>query len=310
MNDTIRRAFKAARARLIGKSWRKKVFLLEHDYPGEITPIEGGVRLNLIDIAVVENSFGFVLDRYEIIRALHYFKRARFSIERGTFLLSIDGVVLNPTTSEELFIISEIFLNGYYNFECLEKSIVIDVGMNVGFASLFFSSRNDVEKVYAFEPLAPTYTQAMINLGLNPLLQNKIITYPYGLDEADNRVEVDYHYDVKGQVGRYGMAFVKEKPGPSEKQIMHNKEVGTEIRMIMERHEGQSLILKLDCEGAEYNIIRRLARLNLLDRIKMLFIEWHQDGPLPIVHELKRMGFCCFYNYDTSQTVGMIYACK
>lgn len=298
------------RARLIGKPWRKKVFFLQYDYPGEVTAIMGGVRLSLIDIVLEEGSFGFVLERYETIRTLHYFKSARFSIERESLFVSIDGLTLNPTTSEELFIISEIFLNGYYNFECLEKSIVIDVGMNVGFASLFFSSRNDVEKVYAFEPLAPTYKQALINLGLNPLLQDKITAYAYGLDKADNRFEVDYHYEVKGQVGIHGMALVKEKAGSSEKQIMHNKDVAGELRMIMDRHEGKSFILKLDCEGAEYNIVKRLAELQILEPIKMLFIEWHQDGPLSIVDELKRSGFCCFYNYASNQTVGMIYACK
>lgn len=43
-------------------------------------------------------------------------------------------------------------------------SIVIDIGANIGLASLFFAARKNVIKVIGYEPLRSTYQKALHNI--------------------------------------------------------------------------------------------------------------------------------------------------
>lgn len=310
IKNIFKKVLKTSSSLLITGPWRKKVFYLKYDYPGEITVTGNAVNLDLVNLTLQKDSFTFILERYDIIRALHTIKSARFSIENGLFLIAMNDVVLNPTTSEELFIIAEIFLHGYYNFQCAQQTIVVDIGMNVGVCSLFFASRNDVEKIYGFEPFGPTYVQALVNFNNNHLLQEKIVPYPYGLGGEEDTLTVDYHYEFKGQMGIYGTSRVKSKVGVTEKQTIQIKDAAVELKTIVENHPGYSFVLKVDCEGAEYGIINRLAEANILSCFKIIFLEWHEQGPLSLVKTLKTFGFACFYNYSFDQKVGMIYASK
>ena len=71
-----------------------------------------------------------------------------------------------------------------------KNSIVIDIGMNVGIASLFFATLPHVEKVYAFEPFKAPYLRAMDNFKLNPALSAKIQAYNFGLSNKFEELDV------------------------------------------------------------------------------------------------------------------------
>src|SRR5690606_13837023 len=87
-----------------------------------------------------------------------------------------------------------------YDIEIPESSIVIDVGFNVGFASLFFAAKKNVSKIYSFEPVRPTFEQGLNNLCLNTRLSTKIEPFNFGLSDCDALAIVDYSYQCKGQV--------------------------------------------------------------------------------------------------------------
>src|SRR5690606_30090481 len=129
-----------------------------------------------------------------------------FQILNEYLICQTNGVLIPVTTNEELFILNEIWVNGCYNVipQTNKPLVVIDVGMNVGYASLFFSSQPFVSKVYAFEPFQPTYEQGLVNLGYNADLLPKIQTHNFGLSRAHTVLEVDYSPEHRGRAGTWG----------------------------------------------------------------------------------------------------------
>lgn len=79
----------------------------------------------------------------------------------------IDGIHIIFHNALEESIFYEIYYNEEYNINCPTNSIVIDIGLNVGMATLFFANKEFVSKVYAFEPDKNVYEKALYNIGLN-----------------------------------------------------------------------------------------------------------------------------------------------
>jgi hypothetical protein len=75
--------------------------------------------------------------------------------------------------------------------------------------------------------------------------------------------------------------------------------------------KGRKLVVKIDAEGAEYEIMRRLAEKDQLGRIDVLFIEWHErEGcdPAELRTILADAGFRWFERQHGEVRVGMITA--
>lgn len=69
------------------------------------------------------------------------------------------------------------------------------------------------------------------------------------------------------------------------------------------------LILKMDCEGGEYRILKELLDKGILDRFTFIMLEWHYKGKEAILHYLLEAGmsyWCC----DKDDQMGLIYAFK
>ncbi|MGA7410027.1 MAG: hypothetical protein WBW33_06040, partial [Bryobacteraceae bacterium] len=94
--------------------------------------------------------------------------------DRG-IIATAPGFKAHVSSGEELFILREILCDGVYNFgTAMDNVVVWDIGMNAGFASLYFATRPYVRGVVAFEPFRPTFDAALRNFELNPELRSKI----------------------------------------------------------------------------------------------------------------------------------------
>src|SRR5271166_5049437 len=89
-------------------------------------------------------------------------------------ILSVKGVNLHAGSIDDIRFLGEIYFKNGYNFVCDGDACVIDVGMNVGLASLYFASKDFVKEVHSFEPSKATYDRALRNLALNPKLSSKV----------------------------------------------------------------------------------------------------------------------------------------
>lgn len=74
--------------------------------------------------------------------------------------------------------------NKFYHLSLLDIArdlVVVDIGAYIADSSLFFASRSNVTKVFAFEPYYPSYQRAMNNIRHNAVLAPKIILSPQGI---------------------------------------------------------------------------------------------------------------------------------
>ncbi|MCR4656373.1 MAG: hypothetical protein K5770_09125 [Lachnospiraceae bacterium] len=124
----------------------------------------------------------------------------------------------------DFVIFEEIYLKNTYRFVNGKETVLFDIGMNIGLASLFFASKGFIRRVYGFEPFKPTYERAMENLSINEAsLTDKIVGYDYGLGEQSGEQIVRYLKDNPG-IMRAGKGAVTADPGDQSAETAIIKE--------------------------------------------------------------------------------------
>jgi hypothetical protein len=71
---------------------------------------------------------------------------------------------------------------------------------------------------------------------------------------------------------------------------------------------GNEIILKMDCEGSEYDIFESLSSAKILPDFNFIIVEWHYKDPEKIFTALRDAGFVFMAFDPQSKTAGMIYA--
>ncbi|MGY6530732.1 MAG: FkbM family methyltransferase [Cyanobacterium sp.] len=232
--------------------------------------------------------------------------------ENQELVVNIEGIKALIKSEQDLEIINEIFLQGVYNFICDQTLVVIDIGMNVGWASLYFALNDNVQQIYSFEPFRKTYEEALNNFALNPNLKQKINPFDYGIGGKDEVVTVEYDYDLKASVGVQGVPenMAKKSQGNKIKEDITIKSATDVLSPIFEKFSDHDFMAKIDCEGSEYDILKSLEQANMLNRFKVIIMEWHEKGPDELVGYLRRANFTVFSRRPKSKNIGMIYAVR
>ena len=227
------------------------------------------------------------------------------------FVFSFSDVAIFVESPEEIFIISEVFVEFDYNFSSTQNCIVIDIGANIGISSLFFSRLKCVEKIYSFEPVPETYQQAKNNLSLNESINKVVQLNNFGLGK-NNRSEVFiFNKEMKGNTGVRGLlspSYAANSNNFIEVEVSI-RDVSEVFSQICNENKGKKVVVKMDCEGAEYEIFENLSNSNVLSTIDVFMIEWHDKGALEIEKALQNANFNCF-SRNLGPKSGMIYAYK
>jgi FkbM family methyltransferase len=215
----------------------------------------------------------FFRDHLSRVRDL-YEAGAAFSIaEQGSTKVRLDGVSFLLKNHEDFQIVHEIFLVNEYTSISAGKKIIVDVGMNIGLASLKMAGDPNVLEVHSFEPFKAPFTRALENLELNPDLARKITPYNFGLAGADEETEVSLleNATLSNSIkGRYG--------GGNQWETIRVRDASTALRPIIEKaeHLGAEVIIKLDCEGSEFPIFESFDKNGFFPRIQAFMVEWHK----------------------------------
>ncbi len=195
-----------------------------------------------------------------------------------------------------VLIAEEIFKNGEYNFCIGERAVVIDIGMNIGLASLCFAAQDDVEAVYGFEPFKPTFDQAVFNFRINEKYAKKIHPHNYGLGDRNKELTLEYYSRSPGR-----MSTVKSideirhsRKYPTNTETVHIRDAAEDIRPIIERHKDAAIIIKCDTEGSEKEIFEGLDSGGILKSVDIVLLEYHFSYDVPLEAILKRNGFAFF----------------
>jgi FkbM family methyltransferase len=205
-----------------------------------------------------------------------------------------------------ILILEEIFKVEEYNFNIGSQAIVIDIGMNIGLASLYFATRNDVEYVYGYEPFKPTYEQAIFNFKINRKFAEKILPFNFGLGDKDKELTFEYY---PRSPGRMSTVRTIDEIHPSrkyetQKEVVQIKNAANEIKPVIERHKGLKIIVKCDTEGAEKEIFESLDSEGILKKIDIIMIEYHFSYDVPLMEILKRNDFVFFKQNIVSLKTG------
>jgi len=204
--------------------------------------------------------------------------------------------------------IGEILVNETYNLSCKDDSVVIDIGMNRAIASLFFAAKENVRKIYAFEPFQPTLVLAKKNLDLNPELNKKIQTFAYGLGKEDTTLEIPYSVNVSDCMSTTHTVSVKQNVRTETVTV---KDAAQMLAPIFEENKNNRIIIKCDCEGAEFDIFERLHEKKLISKIDVILMEYHFEEPDRLVDIFTANNFAVYTTcLKKIPIAGYLYAVK
>jgi FkbM family methyltransferase len=195
-----------------------------------------------------------------IYRNWVYFLWSRFSNQEGILELR-NGLRfwIRPHATDRAAI-TEVAVLGCYS-EVPEGSVVVDVGANVGAFSLAASRRAAV--VYALEPILANFEVLNRNVELNKA--TNIITERLAMSGENGECEMSV-------AGVFSSIHFRDANAPVEKVRAVTLE-----QFLQERGISQVDYLKMDCEGAEWDIVLK-APPNVLARIKHIEMEFHNVG--------------------------------
>ena len=143
--------------------------------------------------------------------------------------------------------ICEIFLMNNYcpkEMKIKQKDIIIDIGANIGVFSIYASFKAPKGRVYSYEPFQIHYNRLLDNLRLNNLKN----IFPSNLAVCKNKGKRNLFVNKECS----GMHSIIFKNNSREKMVVN---CTTLEDIFKENKVKQCDFLKIDCEGAEYEII-------------------------------------------------------
>jgi len=166
-----------------------------------------------------------------------------------------------------------------YGIEASEADVIVDVGANVGAFACLAAWTHPRAKVLAFEPQDEYATLLETNLEANALNNVRIVRSPV---TADGR-EVSFHFQGGG--GSSGLYDL----GADRRVTMKSIALNTDDLA------GESLFMKLDCEGAEGEIVRWVAEhsRDLPAKVRIV-CEWHPWCPMRPPEAIALLNQCGF----------------
>ncbi|MGD0021062.1 MAG: FkbM family methyltransferase [Smithellaceae bacterium] len=167
-------------------------------------------------------------------------------------------------TFKEIFM-DECYLTGLER-DIPSDSTIIDIGANAGYFTLFAASLCPRAKIFSFEPVPVNYAQLKHHRDLNDTC--KISCFPLAV--AGHSGEINLNFDTTDSFTTSATMF------PSGKAAEKSLAVPcvTLQRLMDENSIGKCDLLKMDCEGAEYDILYNCPA-GYLQRIDQIAMEVH-----------------------------------
>jgi FkbM family methyltransferase len=169
-------------------------------------------------------------------------------------------VFYRPGTSDPLAI-NQVLLRRaakaeYYLPLALEPRVILDIGSNIGTSILFFHEQFPSARIYGFEPHPETFRVLQANVGSIPSVE----IFNYALGGTDARISVEFDgIDFSGFVAKPGSANPRGLATTTDCEVKHAGEVMKNLGV------AKVDLIKIDCEGAEYDVLAALPEQMLRD---------------------------------------------
>jgi len=178
--------------------------------------------------------------------------------------------------SPSLYLVfKEIFMVDVYNIDYLisllpSSPTVIDIGANAGFFDILLLSKLKDSKIYAYEPVPSNVLYIESLLKENNWIRSQVKLFPKAVTGADSGgLELFMEDTADNQV----VASVFN--GFNVNNTKKIKVESITLTQIINDIGSKTIdLLKMDCEGSEYDIVYNTPK-ELFERITNLFIEVH-----------------------------------
>jgi len=177
--------------------------------------------------------------------------------------------------AENYPVFKEIFVEDFYRAKKLlsdlpSKISVIDIGANEGFFAAMILSKVKDAVIYAFEPLPSNVKKIERLKEINPSAKNKILVHAKAV--TDGSSETVQLFTQQENAESSIASIYREFDERNSNSI--NVPAITLTKILDDNDLNDVNLLKLDCEGAEYEILYSTNR-EVLKKIKRMLIEVH-----------------------------------
>jgi FkbM family methyltransferase len=233
--------------------------------------------------AVLKNGEVKTINSLNQLRAL--LMGAQYDIEKDVITLR-DGITfVNGVTNGD---VHGTYIQEVYKSLPVKDRVVVDIGANIGDSAIYFSKRG-ARSVIAIEPSEVNYQLAKQNIVLNAI--NNIQLVHAACTSSGGYINIDSNIGgVFTSVDRTGNIKVKSV---------------TLQDIVNEFNLSDQGILKMDCEGSEYDIIGTSsdATLRMFSHVQ---IEYHY-GCRHLKAKFERLGFKVTADHPTYSSNGMYF---
>jgi len=204
---------------------------------------------------------------------------------------------------------SEVFLRRDYDkfFEVKKDDIVIDVGAQIGAFSVLAGNKD--AKVYSFEPEKNNFELLNENVKAN-LFTKKIKCFNFAIDAKKGTG----YLNISKNLG--GHSFFNEVATIGSNQKIDLEKQKIEKITLKDIFDINKLnrcdFLKMDCEGAEYDVIFNTSK-KILEKIEKISMEYHvldENNEIKMKEFLEKNGFKVTMTKQSDIGTGMIYAVR
>jgi FkbM family methyltransferase len=191
------------------------------------------------------------------------------------------------STGSDIAVFQQVFINREYATPCLPDTanVIIDLGANIGLASLFFAEKYRKARIIAIEPDPANLALLARNLAQ---ISSRAAMLPIAIWSDDCELDMT-RTDVRGNpLGDWGVQVGHSVQGSS------GTVRGCTMRRVIDNFNLKQVdIVKIDIEGAEKELFQS-TDLQWLDIVNMIIVETHErfrPGSHDAVLRLLELGF-------------------
>ena len=170
-----------------------------------------------------------------------------------------------------------IFVDNIYHHLPVKNKTVVDIGANIGDTAIYFALRG-ATKIICLEPFPKNYELAEKNIKINNF-ENNLTLLLAGCSGKRDEINVDREYKSGNS------SILKDFKKGMKVRVLTLEDILKENNLVND----DSVILKMDCEGCEYETIL-LADENTLRKFSHIMIEYH-FGYKNLQEKLEKCGF-------------------
>jgi len=189
----------------------------------------------------------------------------------------VNGYKVNISGPDTLVMLIGIVLNDTYGLKQFQNlGNIVDIGANIGIFSIHAATLFPQAKIIAYEPCSETF--ANLKKNVNPF---NIQVYPYAVGQQSGKV----HLSVEGDLTA---CYVTQNSSSSINSSQMCDMISFEG--IVDQMGRKIELLKLDCEGSEYEIMQSPS-FNCVQYVVGEFHTCAQGNPNYGLELLKQKGF-------------------